>query len=289
MTRNRTRSADLDGKVVAITGGARGIGRCTAEACLARGARVAIGDVDAELVQKTAAELAAGDGADVVGLTLDVTDRDSFTGFLDATEERFGPLDVLVNNAGIMPTGLLCDETDAMTDRQVAINALGVVTGSKLAARRFTARGSGHLVNIASLAGVNPTAGLATYCGTKHFVVGFTESLHRELAPLGIGVTAVLPGVVRTELSSGSKVPRWAEGIAVVDPEQIAETVVDVIGTQRIRVTCPRALGATIRASSLLSQRLRQRAEHLTGFDALMTQADPAARAAYHRRITGER
>ena len=102
---------DLTGKVVAITGGARGIGRCTAEAFLRRGAKVVIGDVNVELCEKTAAELAAAEGAEIAGLHVDVTDRESFAAFLDRAEELFGPLDVLVNNAGIMPTGLFLDET----------------------------------------------------------------------------------------------------------------------------------------------------------------------------------
>jgi NAD(P)-dependent dehydrogenase (short-subunit alcohol dehydrogenase family) len=287
MARTKNQPTDLTGKVVAITGGARGIGRCTAEAFLARGAKVVIGDVDAELVEKTAAELGAAAGAQIAGLRLDVTDRASFAAFLDRTEELFGPLDVLVNNAGIMPTGLYADETDAMTDRMVDINVHGVLTGSKLAAQRFRARGEGHLVNVASLAGVNPAAALATYCGTKHFVLGFTESLHRELAGYGVGVTAVLPGVVRTELSAGAKVPGWAEGISTVDPEDIAATIVSVVGTTRMRAVSPKVLGATLKVSAMLSERGRLRFERLTKFDQAFTQADPATRAKYHERITG--
>jgi NAD(P)-dependent dehydrogenase (short-subunit alcohol dehydrogenase family) len=288
MTRRDRNQIDLTGKVVAITGGARGIGRATAAAFLARGARVAIGDVDAELVEKTAAELSAADGADCSGLSLDVTDRSSFAAFLDQVEELHGPLDVLVNNAGIMPTGLYVDESDRMTDRMVDINVHGVLNGSKLAAQRFGDRRRGHIVNVASLAGVTPTAGLATYCGTKHFVIGFSESLHRELAPLGVGVTAVLPGVVRTELSAGAKVPAWSESMSTVDPEDIADTVVSVIGTSRMRATCPRSLSATIKATSLLSEKGRLRVERWTGLDDLMTGADPTVRAAYHKRISGD-
>ena len=279
---------DLTGSVVAITGGARGIGRATAQAFLARGARVVIGDIDRELVAKTAAELSAPAGAEIVGLHLDVTDRASFAAFLDGVDAAFGGVDVLVNNAGIMPTGLYVDEDDAMTDRMVDINVHGVLNGSKLAARRFAAQGRGHIVNVASLAGVNPTVALATYCGTKHFVLGFTESLHRELADQGIGVTAILPGVVRTELSAGAKVPGWAEGMSTVDPEDIAETIVSVIGTRKMRAVCPKSLGRTIKVTSLLSEQGRLRVERLTKADQLFTQADAATRAAYHRRITGE-
>jgi NADP-dependent 3-hydroxy acid dehydrogenase YdfG len=288
MTRIEKTQPDLTGKVVAITGGARGIGRATAQAFVARGARVVIGDIDRELVAKSAAELSAPAGAEVLGLHLDVTDRASFAAFVDGVEAAFGVLDVLVNNAGIMPTGVYVDEDDAMTDRMVDINVRGVLNGSKLAARRFVAQGSGHIVNVASLAGVNPTSGLATYCGTKHFVLGFTESLHRELADQGVGVTAILPGVVRTELSAGAKVPGWAEGLSTVDPEDIAEAIVSVVGTRKMRAVRPKALGGTIRFSSMLPERGRLRFEKLTKFDVAFTEADQATRAAYHRRIAGE-
>ena len=139
----------LSGKVVAITGGARGIGRATAAALVRKGAKVALGDIDIELAEQTAAELGGG----TLALSLDVTDRASFECFLDETEQQLGPLDVLINNAGIMQLGLLAEESDATTTRQIDINLHGVICGSKLALQRFLPRRSGHLVNIASTAG----------------------------------------------------------------------------------------------------------------------------------------
>src|SRR5262245_6376063 len=106
MARKKVKS--VAGKVVAITGGARGIGKCTAQALLRRGARVAIGDLDLPLAEQTAAEL----GGNAVAFELDVTDRDSFAAFLDGAEKELGPVDVLVNNAGIMPLGPFADESD---------------------------------------------------------------------------------------------------------------------------------------------------------------------------------
>ena len=123
-------------KVVAITGGARGIGRATAAALIAQGARIAIGDIEASLAERTAQELGNG----TIGLALDVTDRASFATFLDEVEGRLGPLDVLINNAGIMPIGSFVDESDATAKRMIDINLSGVIFGSKLALERFLPR-----------------------------------------------------------------------------------------------------------------------------------------------------
>ena len=163
----------LQGKVVAITGGARGIGKATAKALVGKGAKVAIGDLDRELAERTAAEL----GGDTLALELDVTRRESFEGFLDQVEERLGSLDVLINNAGIMPLGRFVDEDDLTAQRMVDINVHGVMFGMKLALPRMQRRNAGHIVNLASQAGKGGFPGGATYCGTKHFVVGASEAV----------------------------------------------------------------------------------------------------------------
>jgi NAD(P)-dependent dehydrogenase (short-subunit alcohol dehydrogenase family) len=258
--------------VVAITGGARGIGRATAEAFLAAGAHVAIGDV--ELARETAAEL----GERVVGLPLDVTDRGSFRAFLDAAEDAFGPLDVLVNNAGIMPSGPFLDEDDAMTDRVLDINLRGVLTGCKLAGTRFVARGRGHIVNVASLLGASALPDLATYCGTKSAVLGFSEAFGREVAAAGVGVTTVLPGVVRTELAAGTNYPKWADRFIAVDPSDVAAAIVAAIGGSRGTVALPRFLYTVARLGALIPPKIRNRVP--------FPRLDQEERAAYHRRIT---
>ncbi len=126
---------------------------------------------------------------------LDVTDRDSFSDFLDAVERQLGPIDVLVNNAGIMPVGRIVDEPDAVTRRILDINVFGVILGSKLAAQRMVPRGSGHVINVASLAGELYAAGLATYCASKHAVVAFTDSARLEYRPAGVQVLDGVAGV----------------------------------------------------------------------------------------------
>ncbi len=262
------KSGPVRGTAVAITGGARGIGRATAEAFLAAGAKVAIGDVS--LAAETAAELG------IVGLPLDVTDAASFTAFLDAAESALGPLGVLVNNAGIMPTGPFLDEDDAMTDRVLDINLRGVLTGSKLAGARFAERGRGHIVNVASLMGAFGTPELATYCASKFAVVGFSEAFGQEVAGAGVEVAAVLPGVVRTELASGTEYPKWADRFIAVDPAEVATAIVAAVGSGRRQIALP---GFLYTVARLVPPRMRRGSTFL--------RFDPAARAAYHRRIGG--
>src|SRR5215217_6300021 len=139
----------LHGRVAVVTGGGRGIGKATARALTGAGCRVAIGDVDSPSAQAAAAEL----GGDTIGLALDVTDRPGFTAFLDEVERRLGPIDVLINNAGIMPVGPLDEEDDATAIRLLEINLHAVIHGTKQAIRRMRPRGTGHVVNIASSAG----------------------------------------------------------------------------------------------------------------------------------------
>jgi NADP-dependent 3-hydroxy acid dehydrogenase YdfG len=196
----------LTGQVAAITGGARGIGRETARTMLAEGMRVAIGDVDFAAVQAAAADLGPPDR--IRAYALNVTDKSSFAAFLDGAESDLGPLDVLVNNAGIMQLGSFLEEDDATTRRQIDINVNGVLYGMKLALPGFVARGRGHLVNIASSAGKGGFPGGATYCGTKHFVVGVSEAVRAELRDTPVEVSCVMPVVVKTELSAGCRRPR---------------------------------------------------------------------------------
>jgi NAD(P)-dependent dehydrogenase (short-subunit alcohol dehydrogenase family) len=272
----------LNGQVVAITGGARGIGRATATALIAQGARVAIGDIDAPLAEKTASELGAG----TIGLPLDVTDRGSFAGFLDEVERQLGPLDVLVNNAGIMPIGPFAEETDAAARRLVDINVHGVILGTKLALERFKPRGRGHIVQLASIAGKGGFPGGVTYCATKHAVVGLTEALRSELRRSGSGIELhqVLPIGVNTELYSGVS---SARGFPTAEPEDVANTIVELLQTGKFQLYVPRSAGAVTRMQSLLPRRVAEAIIHWTKGDQLLLAADRDARAAYEERING--
>jgi len=268
----------LNGHVVAITGGGRGIGRATAAALITKGARVAIGDIDAALAERTASELGSG----TIGLPLDVTDKPSFAAFLDEVESRLGPLDVLVNNAGIMPVGPFVDETDAATDKLVDINVMGVIIGSKLALERFRPRDRGHIVQLASIAGKGGFPGGATYCATKHAVVGLSETLRAELRGTGIEVHQVLPIGVNTELYSGVS---QARGFKTPEPEDVAAAIVELVQTGRFERYVPRHVGPVIRMNALLPRRVADAITRITHADRLLLTSDRSARAAYDARM----
>jgi NAD(P)-dependent dehydrogenase (short-subunit alcohol dehydrogenase family) len=267
----------LNGKVVAITGGARGIGAATATALARRGCRVALGDLDLELAEKTAAGLGGGS----IALSLDVTDRGSFAAFLDEAERQLGPVDVIVNNAGIMPVTPFAQESDASVRRQIDINFYGVVVGCQLAIERMLPRRSGHLVNVASSAGKTGVPGIATYSATKHAVVGLSESIRAELRGSGVEVSCVMPVTVDTQLTEGLADQR---GVKQVTADDVAKEIVDALELNRFDVFVPRSLQATIIGGALLPRRAREAIGRFMGVDKVMTEVDPTARRAYEER-----
>jgi len=267
----------LRGKVVAITGGARGIGKATAKALILKGAKVAIGDLDKDLAEQTAAEL----GGDTLALELDVTRRDSFEGFLDQVEERLGSLDVLVNNAGIMPLGKFVEEDDDTAHRMVDINVHGVMYGMKLAIPRMERRNSGHIVNIASQAGKTGFPGGATYCGTKHFVVGVSEAVRAEVRETDIEISCVMPAVVNTELGSGLTETR---AIKVLEPEDVADAIVAALERPKFDVWVPRESVAIHKIVNLLPRGGREAIGRALKADKVLMDTDQSVRASYEDR-----
>jgi NADP-dependent 3-hydroxy acid dehydrogenase YdfG len=266
----------LSGKVVAITGGARGIGKATAGALVGKGCRVAIGDVDLALAEQTAAGLGGG----TVALPLDVTDRGSFEAFLDATERQLGPLDVVINNAGIMPVTPFVEESDDSVSRQLDINLHGVITGTQLALVRMLPRNEGHVVNIASQAGKAGFPGIATYSATKHAVVGLSEAVRAELRGRDIEISCVMPTVVNTELTSGVG-QRWVKPVEV---EDVAEAIVATLEVPRFDVFVPKANAALLRVGAVLPRSVSEWIARAMGTDKLMTEVDHSARRAYEER-----
>jgi NAD(P)-dependent dehydrogenase (short-subunit alcohol dehydrogenase family) len=267
----------LYGKVAVVTGGGRGIGKALALALASEGCRVAIGDVDSAAAEAAAAEL----GGEAVGLALDVTDRPGFTAFLDQVERRLGPLDVLVNNAGIMPVGPLEEEEDATTIRLLEINLHGVIHGTKEAMRRMKPRGTGHIVNVASTAGKGGAPHLATYCATKHGVVGFSEAIRGELRGTGVRISVLIPHFVSTELTAGIKA---TPTLPHSSPEQVAEAAVDALRVDRFEVWVPKQAQVTWALSNLLPRPARDVIARAMKLDRALVEADRSARARYEAR-----
>lgn len=271
---------NLQGKVVAITGAARGIGLATAKAFLREGARVAISDIDEVALKEAADDL----GPDAIGIPADVTDGASLRAFLDQVEADLGPLDVMVNNAGIMPTGPLLDEGDAIARKTLEINVLGVISGTKRALETMVPRGRGVVVTLASMAGETPAPGLATYNASKFGALGFTLATRAEVARHGVDVTAILPAFVNTELTSGTT---GIAGIENVEPEDVAEAIVAEVQRSRPRakVYVPRTAGALVTFGVLMPEPVQRLLTKVFKADSVMLEYDHAARAAYHERI----
>lgn len=274
-----TSKNNLAGRVVAITGGARGIGEATARAFVGAGAKVVIGDLDEDLARRTAARIGCS------ATHVDVADHTSFEKFLDTVEHGTGALDVLVNNAGIMPVTPVLDESADSVRRQLAVNVAGVIYGTQNAARRMSSRRCGHIVNVASAAGRMGFAGVATYSASKFAVVGFTEAVALELRLSGLRFTCVLPGVVNTELTSGLR-DHWL--LRSCEPEDVAAAVVSAVQRGRRTVYVPAQLRAVSWAYGLLPSAARTRVMATLGADHQMLDADSGARSGYQSRIDAD-
>ncbi|MCT2582784.1 SDR family oxidoreductase [Actinophytocola gossypii] len=265
----------LAGKVVVITGGGRGIGAATAEALVRHGAEVAIGDLDLAVAEETARRIGA------TAFPLDVTDLAGFTKFLEEVEGRLGPIDVVVNNAGIMALGPFEDESDRSTTRQLEINLHGVIHGTREAIRRMRPRGAGHIVNIASVAGKAGFPGGATYCATKHGVVGLSEAVRGELRGSGIEVTVVLPSVVRTELAAGLQDARFVKAVEAAD---VATAIVGALRRPRFEIYVPASLGPVNKLTRLLPRPAAEWVLRVFKGDQVLNAPERAARADYEAR-----
>jgi len=201
------------------------------------------------------AERAAAELPGAYARQLDVTSSASMRDFVQDVGDRLGPIDVFVNNAGIMPTGAFLTQSDQAEQALVAINLHGPAHGMRAVLPGMIARSSGHVVNVSSYAGKAPIPGLSMYCASKTALAALSETVRQEIEGSGVTLSVVLPSAVDTELSSGISFP--FEKYAKVSPEQVAEAVVRTIGKKRKReVVVPRWLGyyellSTVRLSSV--------------------------------------
>jgi NAD(P)-dependent dehydrogenase (short-subunit alcohol dehydrogenase family) len=272
-------NSPLESVSVAVTGAAHGIGRAIAGHFARAGARVAIGDIDAEAAKTVASEIGGG----AIGMALDVTDRESFAAFLDAAESH-GPLAIMVNNAGVDWMSHFHEEPDEVSRRELDVNLMGTIIGSRLALQRMLPRKQGHLVNIASGAGRVPLPHSAVYSATKHGVVGLTESLRLEYQGSGIRFTLVQPAQVETAMLEGQARPRL---LPVVTADDVASAVVNAVRRNRFEVWVPSSQAVTFKLSTVLPRRARERILRAIGIGRIAGEADLSVRRGYHERMFG--
>lgn len=220
-----TKPIDYAGKVVAVTGGARGIGRAMAEAFAKQGAKIAIADIEG-------AEQ-AGEEVGGFGMRVDVTKEDDIAAFVSATEERLGPIDVYVSNAGILrldaPTWDAAGADDAAWFLSFDVNVMGSVRAARVLMPKMRERGAGVFVIVASAAGLCAQIGASSYSASKHAVVAFAESLNITHGDDGIQVVCVCPQAVRTPMLGGHDDGSVAGLDGVVEPSHVAEVTLKAI------------------------------------------------------------
>lgn len=219
-------TAPLAGRVAVITGGSRGIGAATAAMLAERGAAVVVSGRDGDRLQPVVKDL-EGRGATVLGVAADVARREDADRLVDAAKERFGRIDVLVNNAGMIRDGLLVRMRDDDWDRVIEVNLRGAFLLTRAAAKVMMRQKSGRIINITSAAGAMGNAGQANYSAAKAGLIGLTKASARELAHWSILVNAVAPGLIDTDMAAA--VPAEArEALLAQVPLKRIGTVQDV-------------------------------------------------------------
>jgi clavulanate-9-aldehyde reducatase len=226
---------DLSGQVVAVTGASSGIGEATALACAGAGAAVALAARRADRIEELADRI-AGEGGRALAVQTDVGQEAQARAFLERTHAELGGLDVLVNNAGVMLLGPVQGAPTEEWRRMIDANVYGVLYCTHAALPLMGGQGSGHIINVSSVAGRLARAGTGVYNLTKFGVGAFSEALRQECVPLGVRVTLIEPGAVATELASHNRdevlqqIAKNFQDVTPLEAEDIAGAVLYAIG-----------------------------------------------------------
>jgi NADP-dependent 3-hydroxy acid dehydrogenase YdfG len=205
-------SNNIAGKVVVITGASSGLGEAAARLLAAEGARVVLGARRADRIQALVDEL-TGRGGKALAVPTDVTDRNQVQRLVDLAVQTYGRIDVMINNAGLMPQSLLEHLKVDEWDRMIDVNIKGVLYGIAAALPHMQRQQGGHIINVSSVAGHKVGPGSAVYSATKYAVRALSEGLRQEVKPWNIRTTVISPGVVTTELPNTVTDPDAAERI----------------------------------------------------------------------------
>lgn len=275
----------LKGKRILVTGGGSGLGKSIARRYLELGAELVICGRRADVLEATAAELRAATGGVISIESCDVRDAARVEAMMDSIW-RGGPLDVLVNNAGIMPIGPFLEEDDETARRIIDINVHGVIIGMKCALPRMIARGSGHVVNVASQAGKYGFPGGATYCASKAAVLNLSRAVRKELRGTGVDISTISPVAVNTELGIGLSQPRQRQ-FHKIEPRQVADAIAETLQVPRFDVHVPKQAAVSERINALMPLGFQDAMSRLMGADAVLSQVDAHARSGYELRAAG--
>jgi NAD(P)-dependent dehydrogenase (short-subunit alcohol dehydrogenase family) len=271
-------SIDVSSAVVVITGAGRGIGQAAAELFHELGAIVWIGDIDSDAAEEVADHIGPG----AFAYPLDVTMKASWRELVDRVVARHGHIDIHINSAGLAPVGSFLDEHDDTSQTTLDVNVMGLVHGMRAVLPGMIERGRGHIVNIASMAGKVPVAGMGVYNASKFAAVGLTASTRAEFENTGVSISAVLPSVVRTSMVAGVPLGR---GVPTVEPQEVAVAVLRNCDTRKAEVTVPGHLRFWDLLAAVMPEPVLRPSRTLVGGRRLLTSVDEQARSDYSLRL----